>query len=442
MEDEVAQLRRQLAEEQRRLEEEQRRREEAERKLSGTTFLDYLSECHKIFTTIQVERNELRRTTGRVTSVDGKFYPRHLQPWANFAHLHDKKFADLKEEFQQQNLFPSIADLGRVTRQTTGRTMTGEDDLRYFEYHAIQDCVEDLMLPYFRRYDGGSSDQPTSAVPKKVSFYNYPLGVVANESDEVSNSDSPGYGDPDKDRKASANQQLLIRSNRPAYLGALAVAKRDMDEAEKRVRMTESEREQSGPPTKKSSPERTKLHPDQWCFRTNQNGAVIPLFTVEYKAAHKLETTLLQSILREPDSAASLFADALQDIHSMTRALKTVKEGGGPSVNGKVDTAKVLAQAFHYMVVYGLQYSYVTTGEALIFLHLDPHTPSTLYYHLSTPKTDIVDDTSMARDELKKSAVALVATLILLSLEGDYMNQEWKKQASKVLKTCQNPTRT
>ncbi len=42
----------------------------------------------------------------------------------------------------------------------------------------------------------------------------------------------------------------------------------------------------------------------------------------------------------------------------------------------------MFAQTYDYMVDYGLQYCYATTGYALIFLYIDPAQPATLYYHL------------------------------------------------------------
>lgn len=72
------------------------------------------------------------------------------------------------------------------------------------------------------------------------------------------------------------------------------------------------------------------------------------------------------------------------------------------------------------MVDYGLQYSYVSTGLSLIFLYLEPGEPTTVYYHLEQPKTDV---TSTNRAGLKHMAVALILTAVHLSLGGEYMKQ-------------------
>ncbi|EGE79399.2 hypothetical protein BDDG_02338 [Blastomyces dermatitidis ATCC 18188] len=55
--------------------------------------------------------------------------------------------------------------------------------------------------------------------------------------------------------------------------------------------------------------------------------------------------------------------------------------------------AAVITQAFSYMVKAGVEYGYVSTGEAFIFLHFKADEPGTVYYYLSVPETDVGKET-------------------------------------------------
>jgi hypothetical protein len=52
-------------------------------------------------------------------------------------------------------------------------------------------------------------------------------------------------------------------------------------------------------------------------------------------------------------------------------------------------TAAALTQIYHYMILGGLEYSLLTTSEAIVFLKVDWQEPDTLYYHLAEPKSEV-----------------------------------------------------
>ena len=56
--------------------------------------------------------------------------------------------------------------------------------------------------------------------------------------------------------------------------------------------------------------------------------------------------------------------------------------------------AAALTQTYRYMVENGLAYSYLTTGEAYVFLYIIEFEPHTLYYHLVEPnaKAEVQDE--------------------------------------------------
>lgn len=154
---------------------------------------------------------------------------------------------------------------------------------------------------------------------------------------------------------------------------------------------------------------------------------MVPLFVVEYKAAHKVDNDAVRNVLRST-RAETLMEDTIRSLNG-----KRISTEPPPN---EVDIAKILTQAFDYMVDYGLQYGYVSTGLSLIFLYLDPREPTTVYYHLEQPKTDV---TSTDRAGLKHTAVASMLTFVNLSLGGKYMKQSWKKQAKDDLRRWPEP---
>lgn len=103
------------------------------------------------------------------------------------------------------------------------------------------------------------------------------------------------------------------------------------------------------------------------------------------------------------------------------------------------------------MIDSGLSYSYVTTGESLILLHVDYSYPSVLYYHLSIPEGTI----SLPRpgpkqpveravvdafaDQVKQTHVSLVLTMILLALSKMPLSAEAKDRVQKQLRPFPAP---
>ncbi|EFX01076.1 phosphotransferase-like protein [Grosmannia clavigera kw1407] len=405
----------------------------AQKQLAKTAFFEFLDICHSnVFMKLDVERNKLLSTTGGLTSVDGKQYPRSLQPWTEFDALHDESFAVFERAFRSQELFPSPAGLGYLADKLSDKKLASEEDLKNFECLAVEGCVLDVLPRFLELVSGDTSIFPMTDPPRAISFNNYPFGVIAAESDEE-HSEPEAEVEADEGSSSQREQSrgrtqhrplrkpLLIKDDRPAYIGALGTAKRDMDAAAARAAAEAEERETSGPPMKRRSPERTKVHPDQWCFRHCADDTIDarPLFVIEYKAAHKISDSLLRDCL-VPETAASLMEGAIRTVAGQNKADNVA--------TAKRDIAKVFTQVFHYMIDYGLQYSYATTGNALIFLHIDLKQPTTLYYHLEEPIRAVQ---SAEREDVKRSAVALVLSFVLMSMKGEYMTQRWKKSIHK-----------
>ena len=127
--------------------EAERGRNEAQKQLEKTKFLKFLTICHsKIFMTLNVQKNKLLCTSGGLTRVDGKLYPRYLKPWPDFGARHEASFVTLERAFQEQPpLFPSPAGLGYLTDKLSDKKLAGEEDLKNFECLAVEGCVLDVV---------------------------------------------------------------------------------------------------------------------------------------------------------------------------------------------------------------------------------------------------------------------------------------------------------
>ena len=66
-------------------------------------------------------------------------------------------------------------------------------------------------------------------------------------------------------------------------------------------------------------------------------------------------------------------------------------DGQGFTFTTKRLTAIIITQLFCYIIGKGVQYGYLCTGEAFIFLHI-PDDPATVYFSVYLPSLDIMDN--------------------------------------------------
>ena len=96
--------------------------------------------------------------------------------------------------------------------------------------------------------------------------------------------------------------------------------------------------------------------------------------------------------------------------------------------------AAVVTQTFSYMIESGLQYGYIHTGEAFVFLHVKHDDPTTVYYHLSVPNIDVGSSTgwspnSEEPNRLHLTAVGQVLAFTIGSLKKRSLGPEWIAKA-------------
>jgi hypothetical protein len=129
---------------------------------------------------------------------------------------------------------------------------------------------------------------------------------------------------------------------------------------------------------------------DQICVYKETNGRRSVCMVIEYKPSHKLSVYNLRAGLLRADSGSM---NLLEDVINRPTIPTSPEEKFIYHTEWLV--AAALTQTYGYMVEDGLEYSYLTTGEAFVFLQIKEAEPHTLYYHLAEPNTE-----AKAQDEV------------------------------------------
>ncbi|KJZ68998.1 hypothetical protein HIM_11614 [Hirsutella minnesotensis 3608] len=372
----AAQLRAEDAE--RRFEEERRQREAAEQRAEAseqqtrrTTFNEYLDACHRsVFTRLMVEPNPDRLSRGSLTNPQSKRCPSSLRQWP-----------DLLE--QQRSIFGLLLD-----------TFPCDSD-RLFE-------SEHFLATMGARIGGRSI-----ADEKVLEFFlhNAVEDPVKNIIDQLVN--MPAV------RAAFDLGDGIVFENHPHALSETAEEVID--------------RQAPVPPSTPGHGEKLKkLQADQICiYRSDARGRRARAFICEYKPPHKLTTRHLHLGLQ------------VTDIYKEVVNRRTIPTSEDPDArfayHAERLTASAITQTYHYMIEGGLEYSLLTTGEAIVFLKIDWDEPETLFYHLAVPSAEVAAQT---KDAHLCTAVAQYLAFTLLAIDGlgkRFHGQDERDQATKKL---------
>ncbi|KAG9249475.1 uncharacterized protein F5Z01DRAFT_495976 [Emericellopsis atlantica] len=164
--------------------------------------------------------------------------------------------------------------------------------------------------------------------------------------------------------------------------------------------------------------------PDQFCIhRVNGNPDTL-LTTVEYKPPHKLPVATLRVGLRPMDLWKK-----------MVRSNKIpTDQDAKVQYNAERLVCSAIVQEYHVMVQEGIEYSYLTNGIARVFLRIPQDEPSTLYYFLCDPHSEL-DTAADPFSQLSKTSVARVLCLCLMAFRSPARDQEWRNRARLDLHT-------
>ena len=173
--------------------------------------------------------------------------------------------------------------------------------------------------------------------------------------------------------------------------------------------------------------EYTRIRADQFCVynvssKTNEMSQDTAAFIIQYQAPYQLSLSHIYNGLDDMDLEEVLRRREVESSRDVGRRL----------------LAATITQAFSYMIAAGLEYGYVCTGEAFIFLRV-PDDPKTVYYYLSVPMDDVGKTTGLESDSdgenrLHLTAMGQVLAFTLQALKSRPRNQSWRKNALAQLK--------
>ena len=151
---------------------------------------------------------------------------------------------------------------------------------------------------------------------------------------------------------------------------------------------------------------------DQICVYKETDSTRSPCIIVEYKPSHKLSVFNLRAgLLRADSGSMNLVEDVINRITIPTNPEEKFV------YNSEWLVTAALTQTYGYMIENGLEYSYLVTAEAFVFLWIKENEPHTLYYHLAEPNIE-----AEAQDEIDimlcRTTVSQASTFCLLALDS------------------------
>lgn len=385
----VNQSRREAEEAKRLLRQANQQVEESNRRAQETTFEEFLKTCHEhLHKALRIERN-LAWTTKGFTKPKNRYYPRRICPWESFPEVRQQVFDQAYCWFHPSDRpaprkFGNISYYERIGQDHCGRRLTSEGDLQFYERLAVEDQVTQVI----RHLCENVQARKELKLEKGITFENH-INSLSDLAEEV--------------------QQMALQTPRQGSQLTTSVSS------------SGSESDSSVRPKKPNA--------DQFCVFKNQDSSRQLAFLVEYKPPFRLSADNLTRGFRPLDF------DYLLSTPTMP---PQKEEGEDPAVTearlqytAEQLVAAVVTQTFDYMIRSGLEYSYITTGEAFVFLHVREDDPSTAYYHLTMPGEDIDE----AIDErYPESAIGQVLSLALMSFQSKQRTHSWRHNAKKGLK--------
>lgn len=280
---------------------------------------------------IKVETDATLNTQGDATNPVNRLYPKRIIPWLEFPQLQEKiwKKFDRIGAFTSRPLFPSDEQLDYVATNIQDRPIYSEASLRNFERETVDNFVEKVIEAL--RDDETLRNE--FGIQGRVIFYDRAETPLENSIEQMTLQD------------AQSPQQTAI---------------------------TRQVRRPTQNPRRPRTPRKRNRRADQFCVHTMANERRKPVYAVEFKAPHKVTIPELVAGLHEMNLARDVIGQEGDTFEYHTTRL----------------VAAVVTQIFSYMIDSGVQYGYIGTGEAFVFLHI-PEDPTVVQYYLCVPNQDV-----------------------------------------------------
>ena len=176
-------------------------------------------------------------------------------------------------------------------------------------------------------------------------------------------------------------------------------------------------------------------YPDTFYVYRRNDQKQVPLAAVELKPPHKLPISILRASMQDIDPLKEV-------VNRVTIPSKKADPADYFIYFADRLVAAAVTQTFSYMIENGLEYEYLGTGEAFVFLRVREDDPETVYYRLYVPNDDVGEETgwqpnSSDENQLNLTAVAQVSAFCLQAVKAIPRSQEWRESAYKALSAWQ-----
>ena len=157
---------------------------------------------------------------------------------------------------------------------------------------------------------------------------------------------------------------------------------------------------------------------DQICVVRRRPGANTVAFLIEYKSPMKLPAEILRRGLRDMDLSEIIN----NPVYSTDKEKRDAENAEGV-------VAAILSQLYSYMLEAGIEYGYLSTGEAYVFLRIPDTRPADVEFHLAEPNLD-VDGNYDEDGAIAFSAVGQVMCFCLRAANNSQRrSQQWRRDA-------------
>ncbi|KAI1122562.1 hypothetical protein F5Y10DRAFT_71307 [Nemania abortiva] len=325
--DRIAELEELLRAAENRIKKAEFRAEESEQHRRPTSLDEYIAGCHElVFSRFNVETDKALTSQGPITNPRNKLCPTSLKPWSGFLQQQSMTLGELyATSSPERRVFESRDFLAGLGRRISQRPINDEKTLENFLHYSVEDPVR-IIMDELKQLDEFRS---AFDVGNGIIFENHPNNI-SDEAEEVVAREAVSSPPQTPDRGLDLNQ----------------------------------------------------LRPDQICvYRSDDEPSRRTMVYVsEYKAPHKLTAPHLRLGLRP--------MNIYKEVVNRKTIPTSVDPEGRFQYHAERLTAAALTQTYHYMILGGLEFGLLTTGEAIVFLKVDWEEPDTLYYHLAEPASE------------------------------------------------------
>ncbi|KAL8644542.1 MAG: hypothetical protein Q9210_007203 [Variospora velana] len=333
--------------------------------MQDTTLDEYLESCHEqLFDRFTVQDNPEYSTRGTITSPQGKSCPHSLQPWTDFPQIRDEVFGEIRD-----TLHPADGPL----RKFTSRKGI-QDQRRQLGNQNLISSEEDL-----KQYQHQVVEPHVTMILRSL-LSSGSFGTLGDGLAFHNHSHALGDGQHEVEQRRRAEN--LQNKEKKTYQKVPAPA-----------------------------------NADQICVCRDDHESN-PVFVVELKAPHKLTLQFLEVGLSDPLNVKEVRDRYTISMDADERFIE----------NAQTLVAAAATQTYTYMLVGGIQYGCIVTGEAIVFLYIDAKESQTLYYHLAIPSKELQADDVAPRD-YSKTAVAQLSTFAVLASRTAQQPPDWRMRA-------------